>query len=141
MQRPESMESARDALHERLARFDAHRVTVGALLDAARTTHQTIPALAEDDVRLVFRCTPHANPCQLDVELVWHWPRPDLLDAPPARMWLCFDASMSEPAKDADVRCHDYPDIDEFLSAAVAAAALDPHARARDIRIECEQTG
>jgi hypothetical protein len=141
MQEPEGMHAARDALRDRVARLDERHVTLGALCDAARTTQAEI---AEehlgDDVRLSFRSVARADPRHVAIELVWHWPRPEQLDAPPGRLWLRFDVASSRAAREVEVRCHDYPHVSAFVSAALEAAALDPSATATDVHLECEHT-
>lgn len=133
------MLATRDALHQHVARLGEELITVGALLDAARSTHAEIPERdASEDVRLSFHCTPRANPCKLNVELVWHWPRPEQLDAPPGRLWLRFDVDAREPAREADLRCRDYPHVAAFVNAALDAAALDPSAVVSDVHVELE---
>jgi hypothetical protein len=133
------MHAARDALLDRVAHLDPRHMTLGALCDVARTTQAKI---AEehlgDDVRLSFRSVARADPRHVAVELVWHWPRPDQLDAPPGRLWLRFDVSSREAAREAEVRSHDYPHVSAFVSAALEAAALDRGALVSDLHLDLE---
>ena len=133
------MEAARDALLDRVAHLDADHVTLGALCDVAHSTQAEIAREhLGDDVRLSFRSIARADPRHVAIELVWHWPRPEELDAPPGRLWLRFDVAASEPAREVDVRCHDYPHVSAFVTAALEAASLDRSARASDVHLELE---
>lgn len=133
------MHAAHDALLDRVAHLGERHVTLGALCDVARTTQAEIAdAHLGDDVRLSFRSVPHADPRHAGVELVWHWPRPEQLDAPPGRLWLRFDVSSSGAAREVDVRCHDYPHVSAFVSAALEAASLDREATVSDVHLDLE---
>jgi hypothetical protein len=134
------MQVARDALRERVARLDERQVTLGAVCDAARSMQSEIVSgyIGGDDVRLSFRSVACADPRHMAVELVWHWPRPEQLDAPPGRLWMRFDVSASDRAREVDVRCRDYPHVSAFVTAALEAAALDPSAPVSDVHLDLE---
>lgn len=134
------MQATCDALHDHVVRLGESRVTLGAVLEAARSIHDAIPDAqpSGQDVRLSFHSIPRADPRHTCVELVWHWPRPEQLDAPPGRLWLRFDVHADDPAREVEVRCRDYPGVAEFVDAALHAATLDRGAIVSDLHVELE---
>jgi hypothetical protein len=141
------MRAAYERLRERLGRPSDRGLTLGAVLEIVRRVHAELPTASGagdgDDVRLHFHCQPHAGARHACIELVWHWPRPEQLDAPPARLWLRFDVAASERTREVDLRCRDYPHVSAFVSALIREAALDESALVQDLRVEveCEHAG
>lgn len=142
MREPSTMLAACELLRARLSELTAQQLTLGGLLDVARTVQTKLPdrdGEEGDDVRLQFRSYPCADARRVAIELVWHWPRPEQLDAPPGRLWLRFDVDASSPPREVDVRSRDYPHIGAFVRAALDAAELETDACASDVHLELER--
>ncbi len=130
MRAPASVQSTKDLLRRRLDTLGRGAPTLGSVLDVVRNLYEEI---AEPGTSLRFE-TYGLTEASVTVEVVFRWPHPDELEAPPERLRLCLDVPTGPLAREVELTSRDYPHVAAFLTAALEASELDSDAPASNVR-------